>query len=633
MATTSSSHARLKKALSEKMRLLEATYRSEGMQWTFQVRGTSGSTYEQRFEGLAYSCSCPDHTARHTFCKHLLFLVARVGCQMEAAAMTVQRPKTGWTKEAYEACHTSWMHRLQHLTAPAKGEARDAAPAAAPAVGEDCAICFEPMTSSDDLVRCERTCKNQFHSDCMDQWITRGSKTCPLCRSPFTKADRADKGAKAAKAAKADTEVPLDDFSDVKVDLGLAPVHVAASAAEAEDAEAKEEAKDVTVDIVISFDTTGSMYPCLAEVRRHVTTMTERLFREIPHLRLAILSHGDYCDAPLTLTVQDFTSDVAVIRESVESAPATSGGDYPECYELVLQRTRTLGWRPDATVKSLILIGDAPPHGPTENPTKIDWRVEAEALANRNIQVFAVQCLNRGNREAFDFYSTVSTVTGGYHVFLDQFAYIKDMIQAICFKQYHPELLEKYAEDVQAAGGGGMSQTMRLMFDTMLGKKSREDVAREMHPDRFHERYRGASSGGGGSSRGSSSAHRTTRLVSDLSHESELRPCEPSKFQVFTVDETMDIQSFCRKMGITFHKGRGFYEFMKVEIIQAGKEIVLMDRTTGELYEGDAARTMIGLGDGASRSKPVGLEKYRVFVQSTSVNRKLIRGQGFLYEA
>lgn len=619
---TASSHARLKKALSERIRLLEATYRPEDLEWTFQVRGTSGSTYEQRFQGVTYSCTCPDHTARHTFCKHLLFLVARVACQMETAAMTVQRPRTGWSATAFDACHTSWMRRLSHLVsssstsvaavAASSKESKEALEESlkeSKEALEDCAICFEPMVATDDLVSCERMCKKPFHRDCMDQWRTRGSATCPLCRAPFPSAKR--------EAA----TVPVDDFSDVKVDLGTVPVAALAVAAAA--AEEQKESPEPIVDIVISFDTTGSMYPCLAEVRRHVVNITQRLFREIPQLRLAVIAHGDYCDAPNTLTVQDFTADPATICAFVESAPATGGGDYPECYELVLQRTRELDWRPTATVKSLILMGDAPPHGPRENPTRIDWRVEAEALANRNVQVFAVQCLNRGNREAFDFYSTVSAMTNGYHMFLDQFSYIKDMIQAICFKQYHPELLEKYAADVQAANGGGMSQTMRLMFDTMLGKTSREEVAHLMHPDRFHARYRT-----------SSSASRMSTLVSDLSHESELHPCPPSKFQVFTVDETMDIQSFCRKMGIRFQKGRGFYEFMKVEIIQAGKEIVLMDRTTGELYEGEAARALIGLhGSSTCRSKPVGLEKYRVFVQSTSVNRKLIAGQGFLYEA
>jgi hypothetical protein len=47
-------------------------------------------------------------------------------------------------------------------------------------------------------------------------------------------------------------------------------------------------------------------------------------------------------------------------------------------------------------MKSLVFIGDAPPHERNENPEKLDWKEEAEKLANRNIQVYSIQCLNRG---------------------------------------------------------------------------------------------------------------------------------------------------------------------------------------------------------------------------------------------
>jgi hypothetical protein len=58
-----------------------------------------------------------------------------------------------------------------------------------------------------------------------------------------------------------------------------------------------------------------------------------------------------------------------------------------------------------------------------------------------------------------------------------------------------------------------------------------------------------------------------------------------------------------------------------------------MDRKTGDLFEGEAAREILGLPEGSTvRIKPNNLEKYMVFVQSTSANRKLIGGTKFLYE-
>lgn len=58
-----------------------------------------------------------------------------------------------------------------------------------------------------------------------------------------------------------------------------------------------------------------------------------------------------------------------------------------------------------------------------------------------------------------------------------------------------------------------------------------------------------------------------------------------------------------------------------------------MERNTGDLFEGEAAREMLGLPVGATlRIKPSNLEKYVVFVQSTSATRKLISKTRFLYE-
>jgi hypothetical protein len=595
---------RLIKALSEKMCLLSATQTDD--KWVMKMRGSSNNVYDQTLTETSYVCSCPDQQGKNTFCKHLLFLVARVAKQYELGGELAQRPKTTWKKPAYDACSMSWKNVLSHLIKTKVEET-------VTIVEGLCSICFEDLGSC-ELLECTTTCHQHFHKECMTRWLEHGD-TCPNCRADWVKGKSDSKGGTGVS-----TE---DEF--ISGSIMSTPVALDSSTATSSTDSVKK------TDIVISFDTTGSMYPCLAEVRRHTTAMTERLFREIPDLRVAIIAHGDYCDGPKVITQLDFTDTQEEIKNFIQNAPSTSGGDYPECYELVLRNIKSLSWRFDATMKSLILIGDAPPHEKNENPHKIDWREEAESLKNRNIQVFSVQCLNHGNSEAFNFYADVAEITNGYHVFLDQFSFIKDMIQAICFKQYNTDHLEKFEKEMQD-GSGGMSNAMRLMFDTMLGKKTRKEVRDEMSPAKFKERYR---TGGGSSSSSSSYSHGpTTTATPSLAHESELRPSPPSRFQVFAVDEDINVKDFCNKMGITFSVGRGFYEFTKPEIVQKKKEIVLMNKTTGELYEGTVARTIAGIGpnEDNARIKPGSLPKYRMFIQSTSVNRKLIGGQGFLYE-
>ena len=575
---------RLNKALSEKMCLLSASYNNDSNEWDFKMRGNTNNIYEQHLCSKTYTCSCPDHQGKQTFCKHLLFLVARVAKQYDLAGELAQRPKTTWKKSAFIACSTSFILCLSHLTNQTPTNITDDA-------NDTCSICFEDLTN--EIVECKTTCHKHFHKLCIDRWLEHGS-TCPTCRSDWVKT----------------SDLSISEISNTAT-VNIANVQT----------QVQVQLQGHT-DIVISFDTTCSMYPCLAEVRRNTTALTERLFREIPSLRISIIAHGDYYSGKDVIKVLDFTTDQDVIKEFIKDAPKTYGGDYPECYELVLRTVKTLSWRPEATMKSLILIGDAPPHEKNNNPENIDWREETEALKNKNIQIFAVQCLYDGhNDDSFNFYSDIAEITNGYHVFLDQFSYIKDMLQAICFKQYNSDNLEKFEKEVQE-GSGGMSHSMRLMFDIMLGKKTRQQVKEEMHPTRFKQRY-SRSSGG------------TASANPSLEHENELCPSPPSRFQVFTVDTDMGIKDFCSKMGITFSIGRGFYEFTKPEIIQKKKEIVLMNKITKEIYEGNVARSIAGIGTNEenARIKPGQLAKYRMFVQSTSATRKLIGGQGFLYEA
>jgi hypothetical protein len=359
------------------------------------------------------------------------------------------------------------------------------------------------------------------------------------------------------------------------------------------------------------------------------------MFDEIPELRIAIISHGDYCDGDKTITTLDFTNDRDKIIQFVKNAPRTSGGDYPECYELVLHNVKDLSWRHDATMKSLIMIGDAIPHDKNSNPHKIDWRSEVDKLKDRNIQIYSVQCLNTGSKEPYEFYSTIANKTNGYHLFLDQFSYIKDMIQAICYRQYNQESLARFEIELQGRSGG-MNDSLRMMFDTMLGRKTREEIERETNPDAFRTRYRSRDSSSSSSSRTIRPRVRGEAAFDESApvSETDLRPCAPTRFQVLNVERDTGIKDFCDAMGITFQRGRGFYEFTKPEIIQNNKEIILMDKTTGNLYEGDVARRIVKIGrnDEKTRLKPTDFNKYRVFIQSTSSTRILISGQGFLYE-
>jgi hypothetical protein len=343
------------------------------------------------------------------------------------------------------------------------------------------------------------------------------------------------------------------------------------------------------IEVVFSFDTTGSMYPCLTQVRRKVKATVTRLFEEIPGIRIGIIAHGDYCDKNSTYVTKhlDLSGDVDAICRFVEKVEPTGGGDAPECYELVLHEVQGLKWGKKAT-KAFVLIGDDVPHPPAHTPQKLNWRTELDRLTEMGIPVYGVQALNRGH--ATGFYKELAEKSGGFHLNLDQFAYITDMVLAVCYKQSSDDQLQEYEQEVVKQGR--MSRGLNKMFATMLKREVPTEYA-----------------------------------------EADLQAVPPGRFQVLDVDEDTSIREFVEDNGLTFHKGRGFYEFTKTETVQGYKEIILQERATGDFYAGEKARELIGLPLGeTARIRPSALEKYAVFVQSTSVNRKLIGGTKFLYE-
>lgn len=109
----------------------------------------------------------------------------------------------------------------------------------------------------------------------------------------------------------------------------------------------------------------------------------QRLFSDIPGLRIAVFAHGDYCDSHNYVTKWvDFSNDQKVLCDFVKNVSGTGGGDYEECYELVLRQVReNLTWT-DGTQRSLVMIGDAIPHpkNDSQNKLKIDWKEEVQKL-------------------------------------------------------------------------------------------------------------------------------------------------------------------------------------------------------------------------------------------------------------
>lgn len=346
----------------------------------------------------------------------------------------------------------------------------------------------------------------------------------------------------------------------------------------------------MSTDIVISFDTTGSMSPCIAEVRRRVRETVDRLFDTIPDLRMGIVAHGDYCDGSLAISSEQLTNNKETLISFLNWVPNTNGGDSDECYEAVLHRLTVWDWKSDN--RALVLIADALPHavgyryGNIHN--QLDWREEARSLANQKVSIYAVEAL--GNRNESRFYQPLADMTNGRKLDLNQFSDAVETLIAISYHRSDLEKLESYKVELESSFK--MNRNLANVFSKLTNKP----------------------------------------VIID-SDKSGLVSVPPYRFQMLHVDYPRDIRSFVENTGATFRKGRGFYQFTKSEMVQEHKEVILRNRRTGDMFTGAEARNFIGLPFGErGKIRPKLFDDYEVYIQSTSYNRKLVPNTKFLYE-
>lgn len=176
---------------------------------------------------------------------------------------------------------------------------------------------------------------------------------------------------------------------------------------------------DGRLDMVIAFDTTGSMVSYIDAVKRHVKILIPKLFKQNPDLRIGIVAFGDYCDMSSkdkfgwAYQVCKLTDDKNKLIEFITNAKDTSGGDGDEFYELVIKKiVEETNWREGST-KAVLLIADAEPHKVGYSyrdivvDNQIDWREEAKKAAKKGIKFDTLTIYET------EWYKELSSITNG----------------------------------------------------------------------------------------------------------------------------------------------------------------------------------------------------------------------------
>lgn len=113
------------------------------------------------------------------------------------------------------------------------------------------------------------------------------------------------------------------------------------------------------------------MQPLLDIVRKQVSDVSKTLLKEIPNIRIAVITHGDYCDDGRwywcrmgMIQVLDFTNNEPVLTNHIQKVAVTGGEGAHAAYEYVLRKAKKLSWRA-SSAKALVLIGDVVPNAPS----------------------------------------------------------------------------------------------------------------------------------------------------------------------------------------------------------------------------------------------------------------------------
>lgn len=374
------------------------------------------------------------------------------------------------------------------------------------------------------------------------------------------------------------------------------------------------------MDIVISFDDTGSMSSVRAQVRVNLKKLVDELFQLDNELRIGIIIHNDYCDKD-TIQLMDLTSNREEISTFIERTSSRGGGDSDECYELVLNKFHSaFSWK--SSKKIGLIIGDCNPHevgykyGSIVN--MLDWEEEAKKCLANDIKIFPIQALNHYGTY---FYSKLATLTGNPKLRLEQFSHITQFITAVMYHEVGK--LDDYENSNEQFK---TNISLKRMFDTLKGLLPAEEDVWERS-----------------SSSSSSKYSRRRSKVSDIDYgdgDSEKTLDLASRFQILEVGETHRvIREFVETNGAIFKTGRGFYQFTKYEKeIQPSKEVLFVNKKTGEVKADTIwCRNQLKVPFGTYGSlspKNVSdiLSEYDVFIQSTSYTRKLEPNTLFLYE-
>jgi hypothetical protein len=192
------------------------------------------------------------------------------------------------------------------------------------------------------------------------------------------------------------------------------------------------------LDIVLCFDSTGSMAPEIDQVKRQIERIGSTLTTLVPKARISICTYRDVGDEyvakglPLTGSIQD-------VHDYLTRISAGGGGDHPEAVDEGLYWSVNQNQFRPAARKVILVFGDAPPH-----PGKLKRALElASSFKGQNKGIVStVTC--HSDEPMPEFYEIA--VAGGGEAFLahDQRQIMTQLMVLVFGSRHRQKVIEAF---------------------------------------------------------------------------------------------------------------------------------------------------------------------------------------------
>ncbi len=178
-------------------------------------------------------------------------------------------------------------------------------------------------------------------------------------------------------------------------------------------------AESLTLDLVFTIDSTGSMSDQINKLRDTITSISSRIHDNAKNItvRYGLVVYRDRQDEYIT-RIYDFTTDLDEFQKNLNAIEAAGGGDYPEDVNSALQDTmEQLSWsNKENAVKIAFLVADAPPHN--DYGQEYDYRVAMLRAAEKGIKIFPLASSGLDNTEGEYVFRQLAAITNARYMFI-----------------------------------------------------------------------------------------------------------------------------------------------------------------------------------------------------------------------